>query len=42
MIKQGTSDTEILNLLFHDEKLSQVVTSAALEASVEYQNVDTL
>ena len=42
MIKQQTDRTEILQLLFHEETLSDAVAQAALSASVENSNSDTL
>ena len=42
MIKQQTERTEILQLLFHEETLSDAVAQAALTASVQNSNSDTL
>ena len=42
MIKQQTERTEILQLLFHEETLSDAVAQASLTASVHNSNSDTL
>ena len=42
MIKSGSNDTQILQLLFHDENLSDSVSRTALKASIEHSNAHFL
>ena len=42
MIKSASNDTQILQLLLHDEKLSDSVSRTALKASIEHSNAPYL
>ena len=38
MIKSGSTSTDILQLLFHDERLSHEIAQTALRVSIEHSN----